>query len=94
MTLAPTLFAHRRRILKMALIKGKTPGEVDLWELHTSFVCDFETIAATVERFLSKALELNSDFSFISQIIPIFSSWKKKLLSCILGTDMLYYPNG
>ena len=78
----------------MALIKGKTPGEVDLWELHTSFVCDFEMIAATVERFLSKALELNSDFSFISQIIPIFSSWKKKPLSCILGTDMLYYPNG
>lgn len=52
---------------------GKTPEEVDLWETHTSFVCDFETIASTSPRFLSKALELNPDLRFIVQIIPILS---------------------
>lgn len=52
---------------------GKTQDEVDLWETHTSFVCDFETIAATSGRFLSKALELNPDLGFISEIIPVLS---------------------
>jgi DNA-binding transcriptional MerR regulator len=52
---------------------GKTQNDVDLWGTHTSFVCDFETIAATSGRFLSKALELNPDLSFISEIIPILS---------------------
>ncbi|MEA4833367.1 MAG: hypothetical protein VB118_12230 [Oscillospiraceae bacterium] len=50
---------------------GKTQDEVDLWGTHTSFVCDFETIAATSGRFLSKALEFNHDLSFISEIISI-----------------------
>ena len=52
---------------------GKTQDDVDLWGTHTSFVCDFETIAATSGRFLSKALELNPDLDFISEIIPILS---------------------
>ncbi len=50
---------------------GKTQAEVDLWGTHTSFVCDFETIAATSGRFLSKALELNPDLNFIPEIITI-----------------------
>ena len=50
---------------------GKTQDEVDLWGTHTSFVCDFETISATSGRFLSKALELNPDLSFLSEIIAI-----------------------
>ena len=52
---------------------GKTQDEVDLWGTHTSFVCDFETIAAKSGAFLSKALELNPDLIFISEIIPILS---------------------
>ena len=52
---------------------GKTPDKVDLWETHTSFVCDFETIAAKCNAFLSKAAELNPDLSFISEIIPMFN---------------------
>jgi len=51
---------------------GKTPQEADLWETHTSFVCDFETIAATVERFLTKAVELNPELGFLLQTLPIF----------------------
>lgn len=46
-------------------------GEVDLWETHTSFVCDFETIASKAWVFLSKALELNPDMDFIPKIIEI-----------------------
>ena len=52
---------------------GKTQDEIDLWGTHTSFVCAFETIAAKSGVFLSKALELNRDFGFISEIIPILS---------------------
>lgn len=52
---------------------GKTQNEVDLWGTHTSFVCDFETIAAHAHEFLSKALALNPDLGFISEIIPILS---------------------
>lgn len=50
---------------------GKTQEEVDLWGTHTSFVCDFETIAAKSGAFLSKALELNPDLIFIPEIIKI-----------------------
>ena len=59
--------------IKNGFYDGKTQDEVDLWGTHTSFVCDFETIAATSGRFLSKALELNPDLDFISEIIPILS---------------------
>lgn len=52
---------------------GKTQEEVDLWETHTSFVCDFETITVAAKHFLLKALELNPDLGFITQIIPIFT---------------------
>jgi len=52
---------------------GKKQDEVDLWQTHTSFVCDFETIAAKCNVFLSKALELNIDLSFITEIIPMFN---------------------
>ncbi|MDD4125898.1 MAG: hypothetical protein PHW77_09285 [Eubacteriales bacterium] len=52
---------------------GKTQNEVDLWGTHTSFVCDFETIAAHAHEFLSKALALTSDLGFISEIIPMLS---------------------
>lgn len=50
----------------------KTPDTVDLWATHQSFVACFETIAARCHVFLSKALELNPDLTFIADIIPIF----------------------
>jgi DNA-binding transcriptional MerR regulator len=59
--------------IKNGFYDGKTQDEVNLWGTHTSFVCDFETIEATSGRFLSKALELNPDLGFISEIIPILS---------------------
>lgn len=49
-----------------------TPETADLWGTHQSFVACFETIAARCHVFLSKALELNLDLSFIKEIIPIF----------------------
>lgn len=59
--------------IKSGFYDGKTQDETDLWGTHTSFVCDFETIAATSGRFLSKALELNPDLGFISGIMPVLS---------------------
>ncbi|MBQ7338682.1 MAG: MerR family transcriptional regulator [Clostridia bacterium] len=51
---------------------NKTPEKIDLWDTHTSFVCAFETISAKAWLFLTKALELNPDMTFISKVLPIF----------------------